>query len=96
MKVLARRNREQHAILAEVEEERDVKCFDDITDRELPWHAVRKAREQELKYPRDFGVYEKVDESEAIARYLITNCCTRSSKVTIGQICVQGLLYWRR
>ena len=51
IKSLARRNREKHAILPEMEgEEQDVKCFDDITGKELPWHAVRKAREQELKY----------------------------------------------
>ena len=47
MKGLARRNRERHAMLADVEEEQeqDVICFDDITSKELPWHAVRKARE---------------------------------------------------
>ena len=42
-----------------VEEGQDVKCFDDITCKELPWHAVRKARELELKYLCDLGVYEK-------------------------------------
>ena len=41
MKGLARRNCEKHPILAEIEEEeQDVKA--------LPWHAVRKARDQEL------------------------------------------------
>ena len=47
-------------------------CFDDITGKELPWHAVRKACELELKYLRDLGVYEKVDEKEAVAKYGIT------------------------
>ena len=43
---VARRNREKHAMLADVEkEEQDVMCFDDITGKELAWHAVRKARE---------------------------------------------------
>ena len=44
IKGLARRNRERHAILADVEEEQeqDVICFDDITGKELLWHAVRK------------------------------------------------------
>ena len=43
IKGLARRNRERHAMLADVEEEeQDVICFDDITGTELPWHAVRK------------------------------------------------------
>ena len=48
-----------HAMLADVEEEEeqpDVKCFDDITGKELPWHEVRKDRELELKYLRDLGV----------------------------------------
>ena len=75
MKGLARRNRERHAILADVEEEQeqDVICFDDITGKELPWHAVRKARELELKYMRDLGVYEKV----AVAKYGITPVDTK-------------------
>ena len=29
--------------------------FDDITGKELPWRAVRKARDSELKYLRDLG-----------------------------------------
>ena len=46
LKGLARRNREEHAMLADVEEEQeqDVIFFDDITGKELPWHAVRKSR----------------------------------------------------
>ena len=81
MKGLTRRNREKHVILAEVEEtqdrEQDIVCFDDITGKELPWSAVRKARELELKYLRDLGVYEKVDEKEAIERYGITTIDTK-------------------
>ena len=66
---LARRNHEKHAMLADVEEkEQDIICFDDITRKELPWRAVRKARELELKYLRDLGVYEKIDESEAVTK----------------------------
>ena len=53
----------------EEEEEKHVMCIDDVTGNELPWHEVRKAREQELKYVRDLGVYEKVDEREAVAQY---------------------------
>ena len=33
-----------------------------VTGKELPWHDVRKLREQEMTYSRDLGVYEKVDE----------------------------------
>ena len=40
-----------HTILANAEEaqerEQDVVCFDDVTGKELPWRAVRKARELE-------------------------------------------------
>ena len=43
----------------------------------LPWDAVRKAHEQELKYLRDLGVYEKVDERETIARYQLTSIDTK-------------------
>ena len=61
-------------MLADVEErEQDVICFDDITGKELPWHAVRKARELELKYLCDLGVYE----NEAVAQYKITPVDTK-------------------
>ena len=45
--------------------------------KELLWHAVRKARELELKYLRDLGVYEKVDEKAAVAKYGITPVDTK-------------------
>ena len=79
MKGLAKRSREEHAMLADVEEgqEQHVICFDDITGKELPWQTVRKARELELKYLRDLGVYEKVDEKEAVAKYGITPVDTK-------------------
>ena len=66
-------------MLADVgeEHEQDVICFDNITGKELPWHAVRKARELELKYLRDLGAYEKVDEKEAVAKYGITPVDTK-------------------
>ena len=34
--------------------------------------AVNQAREQELKYPRELGVYEKVDERAAVEKYNVT------------------------
>ena len=37
----------------------------------------RKAREQDLKYLRDLGVYEKIDEREATARYQVTPVDTK-------------------
>ena len=38
---LVKRNHEKHTMLAVI-------CFDDITGKELPWHAVREAREPTL------------------------------------------------
>ena len=67
---LARRNREKHAILAEVgEEEQRIKCIDDVASEALPLDEGRQAREQELENLRDLGVFEDVDEREAIAQY---------------------------
>ena len=39
-----------------------------ITGKELPWQAVKQAREKELKYLRELGVFEKVDERTAVAK----------------------------
>ena len=65
-------------MLAErVAQNHKVVCIDDITGKELPWHAVLKAREQELKFLRDLGVYENVDEREAIAKYQLTPIDTK-------------------
>ena len=68
MRGLVKRNHEKHTMLADVGEkqEQDVICFDDITGKELPGHAVRQDRELELKYLRDLGVYEKVDERKLL------------------------------
>ena len=45
---------EQDSMLAEAgEEDKFLKCFDDITGKELLWQAVKQAREQELKYLRE-------------------------------------------
>ena len=74
IRVLVKRNHEKHTMLADVgeEQEQDVICFDDITGKELPRHAVREAWELELKYLRDLGVYEKVDEKGFVGKYGIT------------------------
>ena len=64
---------EQDAMLAEAgEEDGFIKCFDDITGKEQPWQAVKRAREKELKYLRELGVYEKVHERAAVAKYNVT------------------------
>ena len=78
VKGLPRRNRAKHAILAELEEgEQDVICVDDVTRKELPWHAVRKALEPELTNLHDLGVYDKVDEREATAQFQVTPVDTK-------------------
>ena len=59
---------QKHSTLAEIEEaEQDVICIDDVIGKEVPCYAVRKAREQELKYLRDFGVDTKwIDTKQSI------------------------------
>ena len=57
---LVKRNHEKHTMLADVGEkqEQDAICFDDIAGKELPWLEVPEARELELKYLCDLGVYQ--------------------------------------
>ena len=63
------RKPEQDAMLAGAgDEDEFFKCFDDITGKELPWQGVKETREKELKYLRELGVYEKVDERAAVAK----------------------------
>ena len=64
---------EQDAMLTESgEEDEFIRCYDDITQKELLWQAVEQAREKELKYLRELGVFEKVDERAAVAKYNVT------------------------
>ena len=43
-------NPEQGAMLAEAGEEDDfIKCFDDITGKEVPWQGVKGAREKKTE-----------------------------------------------
>ena len=50
-------------MLAQAGEEVElIKCYDDVTGKELLWQAVKEAHEKELKYLRGLGVCEKVDE----------------------------------
>ena len=37
-------------------------------EKELPWHGVKETREKELKYLRELGVYEKVDERVVVVK----------------------------
>ena len=69
---------EQDATLAGAgEEDEFINCFGDITGKELLWQAVKDAREEELKYLRELGVYEKVDERAAVAKYNVTPVDTK-------------------
>ena len=51
--------------------------IDDLASNDLPWHEVRKAREQELKGSRDLGVCAKIEENEAVAQYIISPVDTK-------------------
>ena len=69
---------EQDAMLAEAGEEHEfIKCIDDTTGKELPWQAVKEAREKELKYLQELAVYEIVDERTAVAKYIVTPVDTK-------------------
>ena len=69
---------EQDAMLTEPrEEDAFFKCFDGITGNELPWQAVKQAREKELQYLRELVVCEKVDERAAVAKYNVTPVDTK-------------------
>ena len=69
---------EQDATLAEAgEEDGFIKCFDYITGEELSWQAVKEAREKEVKYLRELGVYQKVDERASVAKYNVTPVDTK-------------------
>ena len=59
------------------EEDGFIKCFDDTTGKELSWQAVKQAREKELKYLREIGVCEEVDERAAVAKYKVTPVDTK-------------------
>ena len=48
-----------------------------LAGKEFPWQAVKGAREKELQYWRELGVYEKVDERAAVAKYSVTPLDTK-------------------
>ena len=59
------------------DEDEFFKCFDDMTGKELPWQGVKETREKELKYLRELGENEKVDERAAVAKYNVTPVDTK-------------------
>ena len=94
---------EEDAVLAGAEDQ-FIKCFDDIIGKELLWQALKQAREQELKYLRELGVYEKVGGHAAMVKYKVTPIDTKwvdtdkafqeepmpiRSKVGTGQTCMR-------
>ena len=50
------------------EAELNARCVDVVTGKGLPWSAVRRAREEELKYLRDLSLYEEVDGQTALVK----------------------------
>ena len=91
------------------DEDKFVKCLDDITGRELPWQAVKQAREKELKYLRELGVYEmqstmsfRSTQSGSILKRLrwsrfnsVHESLPESSKVETGQTSMREVLRWK-
>ena len=61
--------RRKETLSAVAEKDLDVLWVDDVTGKEWPWPAVRRARHEELKDLRELGVDEQVNEQAAIARY---------------------------
>ena len=52
---------EPDAMLAEAGKENElIKCFDDITGKELLWQAVKENAKKKLKYLRELDVYERL------------------------------------
>ena len=49
-----------------------INVFSAFISKELPCPEARRTPEQELTYARDLGVYVKVDERQAIAKYHVT------------------------
>ena len=49
---------------------------------ELPWPAVRRARDQDLTSFEDLGVYEEVDEQIAIVKYGATPVAAQTKRCT--------------
>ena len=61
---------EQDAMLAGAgEEDKFIKCIDDIIGKDLLPSAVEQARGQDMTYLRELGVCAKVDEHAAVAKY---------------------------
>ena len=48
-----------------------------LAGKELLWHGVKETREKELKYLRELGVHEKVDERAAVAKNNLTPVDTK-------------------
>ena len=77
VKVLARRNHERHNVGGCGGRTRIRRHMLRRHHRQGVAVAVRKARELELKYLRDLGVYVKVDEKEAVQKYGVTPVDTK-------------------
>ena len=81
------------------EEDEFIKCFDDITGKELPWQAVKEAREKEQKYLWQGTTPLQSTQSDAtLTQHLrrsrwksVHELLPESSKVVIGQMCMREL-----
>ena len=90
--IIKRKNHEKHTILAETEEEEEqhVICID-VVGKEVPWHEVRKAREQCLRKSMNVKPLHNTRSLQSTRSGLIqtvafeavsprTNCCMRVPK----------------
>ena len=69
---------EQEAMLAGARDKDSfIKGFEGITGKEVPWQTVKQTRGQGLKYLRELGVYDKVGEHAAVAKYDVTPIDTK-------------------
>ena len=84
---------EQDAMLAEAgEEDEFIKCFDDITGKEMPWQVVKEAREKKLN--TQWAYTDKAFEEEPMQ--IRSRIVAREFKKTeMGQTCMRELPRWK-
>ena len=90
------------------EEEKHVICIDDVTSKELPWHATnekntRHSESMNVKTLHNARSLQSTRSGLIQTKQLRESPCKsdhevsqESSKVTIAQMCTQTLLHWKR
>ena len=87
-------------MLAEAGEKHEfIKCFDDITGKELPWQAVKQAREQELKICVNLACVKRSMSSQlwqSTTSLPSTQSRSTVTKQISSRICCQRVQKWRQ